>query len=344
MGFLVGVFSAVALLAAAGFVYQAVGAARDRRAFAPPGRLVSVGSYRLHCRCDGDGSPAVVLDAGIAASSLTWSRVQPEIARFTRVCSYDRAGLAWSEISGSSRTMPAMVDELRALLRNAGVEPPFVLVGHSFGAMINRAFARTYPMEVAGIVLVDTLHPEEWCEPTPDQRHRLRGALFLSSLGALLARLGAVRLSLALLSGGAPGAPRRFSRVFGPDASALLENMVGEVQKLPADVLPAVQAHWSMPRAFHGMRRHLAALPSACAHVASGADSLGDTPLIVLSAGRRNPRWVEADAVLARASTRGRHIVSPHSGHWVHLDDPGLVVDAIREIVEQARGKRPTGG
>ena len=337
MGLLSGLLGGVAVLAAAGLVYQARGAARDRRTFPPPGTLVSIGTHQLHCRCEGAGAPAVVLDAGIAASSLSWSRVQPEIARGTRVCSYDRAGLAWSERSGSSRTMPAMVSELRNLLRHAGVEPPFVLVGHSFGGMVARAFARAHPQQVAGLVLVDTLHPEEWCEPTPEQRYRLRGAVFLSRVGALLARLGVVRLSLALLSGGAPGAPRRFSRVFGKDAAALLENMVGEVQKLPADVLPAVQAHWSTPRAFQGMQQHLAALPSTCAYVAGGADSFGDIPLIVLSAGRRDPRWLEADAVLARASTLGRHIVSPHSGHWVHLDDPELVVNAIRDVVEQAR-------
>jgi pimeloyl-ACP methyl ester carboxylesterase len=163
--------------------------------------------------------------------------------------------------------------------------------------------------------------------------------VFLSRVGGVLARLGIVRLSLALLTGGAPGAPRRFSRVFGPDAAALLENMVGEVQKLPAEALPAVQAHWSTPRAFHGMRQHLAALPSACAHVVGGVDALGDTPLVVLSAGRRNPRWIEADAALARLSSRGRHIVSQESGHWVHLDDPGLVVAAIRQVVTDARGQ-----
>ena len=168
MGFFSGLFAVIAVLAAAGAAFQLVSAARDRRAFPPPGSLVRVGAHQLHCRCEGSGTPAVVLDAGIAASSLSWSRVQPQLALFTRACSYDRAGLAWSETSGSTRTMPAMVDELRALLDGIGVEPPFVLVGHSFGGMVVRAFARAYPHDVAGIVLVDTLHPEEWCEPTPE--------------------------------------------------------------------------------------------------------------------------------------------------------------------------------
>lgn len=334
MGFLLGLLAGMAVLGAAGVVYQMAGAARDRRACPPPGTLVPVGAHRLHVRCDGAGAPTVILDAGIAASSLSWSRVQRQLAPLTRVCSYDRAGLAWSETSGSTRTMPAMVGELRALVDRVGGDPPFVLVGHSFGGMVVRAFARAYPREVAGIVLVDPLHPEEWCEPTPEQRYRLRGAVFLSRVGALLARLGVVRVSLALLSGGAPGAPRRFSRLFGSSAAALLQNIVGEVQKLPADVLPSVQAHWSMPRAFHGMRQHLSALPTACAYVARGSDALADVPVIVLSAGRRDPRWIDADAALARQSSKGRHIVSSESGHWVHLDDPDLVVDAIRDVVD----------
>ena len=167
----------------------------------------------------------------------------------------------------------------------------------------------------------------------------LRGGVFLSRVGAILARLGVVRLSLSLLSGGAPGLPRQFSRVFGPTAAALLEHIVGEVQKLPAEVHPSVQAHWSSPRAFHGMRQQLAALPACCAEVAGGSDALGDRPVFVLSSGRRDARWLEADAALARTSSRGRHVVSSQSGHWVHLDDPDLVVRAIRDVVAMVRAR-----
>jgi pimeloyl-ACP methyl ester carboxylesterase len=333
------VLTIVAALVPAGVLYQAVGAARDRRRLAAPGALGPVGRHRLHYRCEGSGAPAVILEAGIAASSLSWSRVQPVIARSTRVCSYDRAGLAWSEAASSARSTPALVRELRALLEHAGVPPPYVLVAHSFGALVIRAFARTHPADVAGLVFVDPLHPEEWCDPSPDQRHTLRGGIFLSRVGALLARLGVVRLSLALLSGGAPGAPRRFSRLFGRTAAALLEHMVGEVQKLPPEVLPSVQAHWSHPRAFRGMWQHLAAMPSCSADLARGTDEFGDRPVVVLSAGTRSARWLDADAALAHASSNGRHIVSPHSGHWIHLDDPDLVVRAIQEVIALTRGR-----
>lgn len=329
----------VAGLIGAGLIYQAIGAARDKRAWPPPGALASVGGHRLHYRCSGTGTPAVILEAGVAASSLTWSRVQPLVAGFTHACSYDRAGLAWSESAASARLMPMLVTELRGLLETAGVKPPYVLVGHSFGGLIIRAFARTHPSEVAGLVFVDPLHPEEWCEPSPNQQQLLRGGIFLSRVGGLLARLGAVRLSLVLLSGGAPGAPRRFSRLFGRQAAALLEHMVAEVQKLPAEVLPSVQAHWSSPKAFRGMWQHLAVIPLCSADLVQGADAFGDIPVVVLSAGARDPRWLAADAALARASSNGRHVVAPHGGHWVHLDHPELVARAIEDVVSSVRAK-----
>jgi pimeloyl-ACP methyl ester carboxylesterase len=324
----------VAGVAVAGLLYEAVGAARDRPNLTPPGALGSVGRHRLHYRCDGRGTPAVVLEAGIAASSLTWSRVQPAIAAMTRVCSYDRAGLAWSDPASSARSMTSLVDELRVLLEQAGVPPPYVLVGHSFGGLIIRAFARAHPAEVAGLVFVDPLHPEEWCDPSPQQRQLLRGGIFLSRVGAVLARFGLVRLGLSLLSSGRTRAPRQFSRLFGRRAAGLLEHMVGEVQKLPPEVLPSVQAHWSNPKAFRGMWQHLAAMPGCSAELARGTDAFGDVPVVVLSAGERKPHWLAADAALARASSNGRHVVAPHGGHWVHLDHPQLVVDAIRDVIE----------
>jgi pimeloyl-ACP methyl ester carboxylesterase len=332
-----GILSAVAGLIASGMLYQAIGAARDRRRFGAPGAFESVGRHRLHYRCDGFGTPAVILEAGIAASSLTWSRVQPVVACDTRVCSYDRAGLSWSDPASSGRSTAEFVGELRALLEGAGIPPPYVLVAHSFGALIIRAFTRAHPSEVAGLVFVDPLHPEEWCDLSPNQRQTLRGAIFLSRVGAVLARLGVVRFSLTLLSGGAPGAPRQFSRIFGRRAAALLEHLVGEVQKLPPEVLPSVQAHWSNPKAFRAMWQHLAAMPTCSADLTRDTDAFGDIPVVVLSAGSRAPQWLAADAALAEASSNGRHVVSPRSGHWIHLDDPELVIQAVRDVITSRR-------
>jgi pimeloyl-ACP methyl ester carboxylesterase len=272
----------------------------------------------------------VVFESGIAASSLSWARVQPEVARFTRACAYDRAGLAWSESPSAPRTIDRIVDDLGALLRALEIPAPYVLVGHSFGAFVCLAFAGLHSADVNGLVLVDP--PTEWTTLTPHRRRLLRGGARLSRVGGVLARVGIVRASLALLTGGAPSAPRHFVKVFGPTAARTLERLVGEVRKLPAEVHPIVQALWCQPKCFASMAEHLAALEGAAA-AASRVGTLGEIPLCVISAGDQPPEVLAAHRALASLSTRGRHLVAENSGHWVQFDDPALVVEAIRSVV-----------
>jgi pimeloyl-ACP methyl ester carboxylesterase len=122
--------------------------------------LVDVGGYMMHINCIGQASPTIILEAGMGDFSLIWAYVQPEVARFTRVCSYDRAGYGWSETSPFPRTANTMMEELHTLLANANIQGPYVLVGHSMGGMLVRAYAHNYPDEVAGMVLVDSAHEE----------------------------------------------------------------------------------------------------------------------------------------------------------------------------------------
>ena len=164
----------IACLFPAGIGYQFIGTHRDRRRFAAPGCLIDVGRCRLHLNEQGSGTPPVVLESGIAASSLSWALVQPEIAKFTRVCSYDRAGLGWSEKCRELRTVPQMVSELSSLLANAGISPPYILVGHSFGGLLVRAFAHLRPADVVGLVLVDPVSLEHWAACSPEEQRRLR--------------------------------------------------------------------------------------------------------------------------------------------------------------------------
>lgn len=152
-----GLLLLLALILAAlalGAGYQAWATLRDRRAYPPPGRLVDVGGHKLHIFCQGTGTPTVVLDALGDGTSVYWARVQPLLAEQTRVCAYDRAGRGWSEPGPAPRDGATLAAELHALLQ-AGEPGPYVLAGHSYGAMIARLYTDAYPDEVVGVVLVD---------------------------------------------------------------------------------------------------------------------------------------------------------------------------------------------
>lgn len=142
-------------LALAGVTYQGVATALERREFPRPGRLVDVGGHQLHIDCVGQGAPIVVLDAPAAGLSAAWGRVQPEVAQFTRVCSYDRAGLGWSEAREQPFGPQVAVEELRRLLAGANEKGPFVLTGQGLGASLAQTFAGNFPTDTAGLVLVD---------------------------------------------------------------------------------------------------------------------------------------------------------------------------------------------
>jgi pimeloyl-ACP methyl ester carboxylesterase len=329
--------TAAALAALAGSVYQRLGASRDRHDLPPPGRRVQLsGRPSLHARCSGSGRPAVVLESGIAASSLSWTLVQPRVAGFTAVCSYDRAGLGWSDAAAAIVTAASNAEALQDLLVRLDLPPPYVLVGHSYGSFVLRAFAAQRPQDVAGLVLLDPIAPEDWTAPSPIDRRRLRGAVFLSYVGSWLARLGVVRFCLDRLVRGATRWPRRVSRMFGTETAGVLDHLVGEVQKLPPETWPTVRALWSQPKCFVGMARHLSGLPASAVEVEACA-RLGNIPLVVISAGRQPEASRQAYERMAALSTRGRHIVSLASGHWIHLDDPEIVVSAIKDLVDAAR-------
>jgi pimeloyl-ACP methyl ester carboxylesterase len=316
-----------------------IAARRHRQRFPPPGLLIDVGGHRLHAICRGHGSPIVLLESGIAASSLSWAAVQPEIAKFARVCAYDRAGLAWSEAASCPRSFEQIVDELSTILGRVAPGERYVMVGHSFGSFVIRAYAARNPDSVVGLVMVDP--PTEWLTITPERARMLRGGRQLSRIGALLAQIGVVRACLVLLTGGAPGAPRRFVRVFGPMAARTLERLIGEVRKLPPDVYPILQELWCQPKCFHAMADHLGVLERE-------GTSMGalipprSIPVVVISSGNQPPEQIAAHRMLAERSADGRHVVAARSAHWVQFDEPELVVGLVRDLVEREAGNAAT--
>jgi pimeloyl-ACP methyl ester carboxylesterase len=322
----------LAVLVTAGVLYQQIAGRAVSRRFPAPGELIDVGGHRLHAACSGSGSPPVLLEAGIAASSLSWAAVQPAVARFTRVCVYDRAGLAWSDIPSRPRTFDRIVDELATVLSRIAPRERCILVGHSFGSFVVRGYALRHPDRVAGLVLVDPAI--EWLTPDAERAYRLRRAQHLARIGAWLAHVGVPRACLALLIGGAPAAPQRFSRLFGKTAAQTLARLVGEVRKLPPDTHPLMQEFWSQPRCYRAMADHLAALERDGAAIARIV-SPPEIPTIVISSGDQPPEHVEAQRELAGASRAGRHVVAARSTHWIQFDEPELIVKAIQDLVRQ---------
>jgi pimeloyl-ACP methyl ester carboxylesterase len=316
----------------AGWLYSVIGERRDRARYPPPGRLVEIGGgQRLHIHAVGEGSPVVVLEAGIAATSLSWALVQPEVAKLTAVCSYDRAGLGWSDATNSPRTPSSLARELHALLEGARLPGPYVLVGHSFGGLVVQRFGALYPADVSGLVLVDPLAASEWHPFGDEHRRRWSHGVRLSRRGALLARFGVVRACLAMVLAGGRFAPRFAGRLAsGRGGSGFLDRIGGQVGKLPRAVWPLVAAHWCRPASFEGMARHLEALPESASEM-SGLPPL-NLPAIVITGGRN-----ASAADPAPALSHARRIRAEGSGHWVQLDEPQVVIEAIREMVETVR-------
>ena len=203
-------------------------------------------------------------------------------------------------------------------------------------------FVEQFPEDVCGLVLVDPIYASEFLTMPRAGRRRIAGGVFLSHVGGGLARVGMVRACLSLLARGSTRVPRGVSRAFGSEASSALNRLVGEVRKLPPEVWPAVRAHWSQPKSFASMARHLRSLDRSAAQIA-GSERPLDIPLVVITAGSQAEAARMEHARLAALSSAGRQVLSRHAGHWVHLDDPDVVVAAIRDVVDLCRRGRTTG-
>ncbi len=294
-----------------------------------PAPLVKIGDSQLYFDVRGSGGPAVVLEAGIAATSLSWALVQPVLAEKTTVVSYDRAGLGWSSPARTPRTPSSIASELRAGLRLAGIPAPFVLVGHSFGGLIVQRFGAMYPKEVLGLVLVDALNPDEWYPLTPARQQVLDRGVRLSRRGAALARLGIIRFSLNFLLKGNQFVPRLAARLSsGGKGSGVTDRLAGEIRKLPRELWPVIAQHWSESKNFSGMARHLSDLPESAAEMVNCVLD-PSVPVIALVAERSVERVFPASWQVVRAEG---------SGHWIQLDRPDLVLEAVRRMIGDGAG------
>jgi pimeloyl-ACP methyl ester carboxylesterase len=294
-----------------GALYESFAEAADRRAYPPPGRLVDVGGYRLHINCVGTGGPTVVIEAGAGDWSATWSSwVQPGVAGTTRVCTYDRAGLGWSDPGPLPRTAGQFALELHTLLQRAGIPGPYVLVGHSLGGLTVRLFAHAYPADVAGVVLVDAMHPDQATHAAPTTPPQAPARASDLSIATLPARVGVLRL---------------------------LAWPLGFKSGLSPAVADAFVAYSVTPRNLQTTLDESAGIGASLAQ-ASAVASLGDLPLIVVSRGAGHDEdWRRMQVDLLRLSSDSEHLIAEQSGHNVQLDQPETAVEAIATMVERLR-------
>jgi pimeloyl-ACP methyl ester carboxylesterase len=249
------------------------------------------------------------------------------------VVAYDRAGLGWSAKASCSRSAGQFIAELDVVVQSTGA--PVILVAHSFGALLARLYAATHPHRVAGLVLVDPALTAEWAAPSPDRLRALARGVRLSRRGAALAYFGIVRFGLLLATAGFGATAKLVTRVSSDrGGSAAISRLAGEVRKLPAEVLPVIASHWSRPQGFRSMAEHLTALPEVAA-AAAGVTDLGNLPLVVISGSHLRPEQQLEHQRVARTSTRGRHAIAQGSGHWVHVDAPEVIVDAVQSLLSE---------
>jgi pimeloyl-ACP methyl ester carboxylesterase len=314
------------LITAAGSIYQAIATAREQRLYPPPGHLVDAGGYRLHIYCTGEGTPAVIFESGFGMSSNAWALVQPQAAKFSSACSYDRPGYGWSDEPPQPRTGIRAAEDLHRMLANASIPTPYVLVGHSMGGGQVRLFADRFANDVAGLVIVASGH-EDWRTRNP--------------AAGVAEEDGVDRIvqAAAIL------APFGFSRLIGVlFRPAVAAEYVADLRKY----LPARAAESEIT--FLAQSKHARAMAAEIRDTPKTEESLrharnfGDTPLIVLSekwivAGTPGPGGAEAARVedelqseISRFSRKGKH-VRVDSGHLIPLEKPDAIVSAIREIL-----------
>jgi pimeloyl-ACP methyl ester carboxylesterase len=272
--------------------------------------MVDVGHHSLHINCSGQGSPTVILEAANLGMSAHWVRVQQQLAQTTRVCAYDRAGMGWSERGPEPRDAKQVTGELHTLLKDADTEGPYVLVGHSYGGLYARMYAAQYPNEVAGVVLVDSSHPEQFTR-SPEGRAMYEQTRRLGTVIPFLTRLGVIRLI----------------------------NFYPAHPDLPPQQRAQIEAFNSSTRQLSTTAQEFRATPQTTAQVRS-TGSIGDEPLAVISAGEQSSGWLELQYELAALSSNSIHRVvdgATHESLLYDRRDTRVTSAAILKVVEAIR-------
>ncbi len=334
-----GILALLLVLLVVGAIYQAIASARDAKAYKPLDQMVDVNGIQMRLDCRGSGSPTVVLEAGGQSSSIVWVRIQDEVAKFTRVCSYDRAGYGWSDTVHEAMLPQQVAEMLHDLLENGGEGPPYLMVGHSFGGIYVRILTAEYPNDVVGMVLVDSSHENQNQQAPPE--------LAESPEYIKLQKAGAA--SLQILQVVAPIGVLRAFKLMDPGVASL---QLPDQEKGPAlaemyrtSFIGAYVRESDMMATYSGQPKKLGDIPLIVLSqkmdltdvqkmfepYPPAIQSLLTTEVMQRVADTNNENHNE----LAALSTRGKRIIVEGSGHFIQLDKPQVVIDAIREVFGQ---------
>lgn len=279
--------------------------------------MVEIKDGKLHTIVVGNGQPTVILDAGMGGNSLDWSLIQPEIAKQTKVLSYDRKGYGWSRATSKTATCENHVQDIRDLLKELKLNPPYLLVGHSFSGLTMRLFAATYPEETAGLILVDSVHEHYYLpEKMSEQRKRsYRKALKLNRLGYMISPLGLQRL---------------------------IKLHVGS-KNLPLEYQKAAQALGYQSSAFKSVYLELLFAEESARKVIAAGKIPDKIPITIISAGKQSEEWHEQQKSLTELNKNTKQIISENSWHAVQIYDPNTVITAINEMLQKIKQNRRIG-
>jgi pimeloyl-ACP methyl ester carboxylesterase len=318
-------FSLLLILSVIGLTFESIASRRDEKSFPPPGIMVETSLGNMHLTCQGEGDITVVAESGLGDFSLEWAEIQPEIIEVARMCAYDRPGLGWSDPVEDVLTPQEIADNLHELLEKGGEKGPFILVGHSIGGIYVREYVHRYPEEVVGLVLVDSSHE--------NQRNRLPEYSIASfesyeNTTEMIASIGSVLHPFGL--------PRAFK---------LFEGMLND--NYSDETREAILARMYQPHFYRSYDDEMKTQRIATSQNDPPQD-LGDLPLVVLTQGYAENDTglseaefnelrdinMEMQEELASLSSNNEYIIAEESGHYIHSDQPELVIDAIKKLID----------
>lgn len=313
---------AITVLLVGGIIYQQLSITRDANNYPAPGELIEVGGHRLHLHCIGEGEPTLIIDAGAADWSLSWLTLQEDLSTLTRTCVYDRAGLGWSEAGEAPRTSDTLVRELHTLLANANIEPPYIFLGHSLGGYNARIYHEQYPDDLAGMILLESAHPDQWNQLPEEVEGLVNEQVGLLNTMSLLSNFGIVRLIL-------------------PEHTHHSEDFQG-----------IYRSHMATSGHMTASAYELGGGIESATQVPD--NSLDDLPLVVVTAAKSfdafrdfvddfpfdesEEVWQALQLELAGLSTNSVHLISPDATHNIHFDDPEIVIEALEQMLSMLEG------